>query len=173
MAADAIEEGEAGKIAGRLDDGESVVVSARQSRVRPGGGIINPKTIFATQRRVIIRTPTRLGLGEDIEEYFYRQITNVRLERGVFSAELVFTIPGMTELSKDGSFGGGEPRGIIEALPKVKAEKIYEYVRERIAKAGGAKVRDDGDDPLRILRARYARGEITKEVYKEMRDDLS
>jgi putative membrane protein len=29
-----------------------------------------------------------------------------------------------------------------------------------------------GDDPLRILQQRYAKGEITREEYQAMRDDL-
>jgi len=89
------------KIKDRLDDGESVIMHVRQSRIKPGGAAgINPNTIFVTEKRVIIRNPTRLGQGENIEEYFYHQITNIRLEKGLFSASLIFAIPGMTEISK-------------------------------------------------------------------------
>ena len=76
-----------------------------QARQRRG---INPNSIFVTEKRVIIRSPVTFGLGEHIEEYFYHQITNVRLEKGVMSASLVFYIPGMTELSKsEGRCCGG------------------------------------------------------------------
>ena len=101
---------ETDKIRDRLDDGENVVMWVRQSRIKPGSvGGINPNTIFVTEKRVIIRSPVTFGLGEHIEEYFYRQITNVRLEKGVMSASLVFYIPGMTrdkQVWTAGSCGG-------------------------------------------------------------------
>ena len=90
------------KIMDRLDAGEEVLLSSTQSRFLPGGAaLINPNTIFATNKRVIIRTPVRVGLAENIEEYFYDQITNIRIEKGIFSASLLFFIPGMTEISKE------------------------------------------------------------------------
>ena len=130
---------ETDKIRDRLDDGENVVMWVRQSRIKPGSvGGINPNSIFVTEKRVIIRSPVTFGLGEHIEEYFYRQITNVRLEKGVMSASPVFYIPGMAELSKGGQAGrcgGRGERGTIDAIPKKDAEKIYGYVREKIREA--------------------------------------
>ena len=129
---------ETDKIRDRLDDGENVVMWVRQSRIKPGSvGGINPNSIFVTEKRVIIRSPVTFGLAEHIEEYFYDQITNVRLEKGVMSASLIFYIPGMTELSKGGRqflWRKGD-RGTIDAIPKKDAEKIYDYVREKIREA--------------------------------------
>ena len=95
---------ETDKIRGRLDKGESVVMWVRQSRIKPGSvGGINPNSIFVTEKRVIIRSPVTFGLGEHIEEYFYRQITNIRLEKGRdCHHHWCFIMPGMTELSKSG-----------------------------------------------------------------------
>ena len=163
---DLVDEKETERIRGRLDGGEVVVMSARQSRVKPGGAsIVNPSTVFLTDRRVIIRSPVRMGLGEHIEEYFYSQITNVRLEKGMLSASLVFHIPGMTELSKQGR----TREGAIDAIPKEAAERMYDYIRSRIDEARARAASAAADDPLRILKARYARGEITREEFEEMR----
>lgn len=164
-------------ITGRLDPGESIVMSARQSRLRPGGAaLVTPNTVFLTERRVIIRNPQRLGFGEHIEEYWYRRITNVRLEKGIFSASLIFAIPGLTEISKanrESLLWGRDAVGTIDAIPKEAAERMYEYVRKRIAEcAAGRDRRADQDDPVRILKARYARGEISKEEFDEIRKDL-
>ena len=175
---------ETDKIRDRLDDGESVVMWVRQSRIKPGSvGGINPNSIFVTEKRVIIRSPVTFGLGEHIEEYFYRQITNVRLEKGVLSASLVFYIPGMTELSKSGRqmlWRKGE-RGTIDAIPKNDAERIYSYVREKIREAkespGKRQVAagkpKSTDELLAIVRERYARGEITREELTTMTKDLT
>ncbi|MDA8002630.1 MAG: SHOCT domain-containing protein [Alphaproteobacteria bacterium] len=131
----------------------------------------------------------RLGIGEHIEEYFYQQITNVRLEKGLFSSSLVFHIPGMTEISKqnrklrggDGGMRiwGRENEGTIDAIPKKSAEKLYEYCRVKIDEArkapktveiaGASSPPYDDGDPLKILKARYARGEITEEEFERMR----
>jgi len=69
--------------------------------VKPGvAAVINPNTVFVTDKRILIRIPTCMGLGENIEEYFYKQITNIKLEKGMFSPSLLFHIPGKTEISK-------------------------------------------------------------------------
>ena len=155
----------------------------RQSRIKPGSvGGINPNSIFVTEKRVIIRSPVAFGLAEHIEGYFYRQITNVRLEKGVMSASPVFYIPGMTELSKGGRqtlWRKGE-RGTIDAIPKNDAEKIYGYVREKIREAKEAPGKRQAtekpkvtDELLAIVRERYARGEITREELTTMTKDLT
>lgn len=158
----------------RLDEGEKVHMHVRQSRYRPGGAaLVNPNTLFVTNRRVIIRNPVRLGLGEHIEEYWYRQITNIRLEKGLFSAALIFYIPGMTEISKSdrrGIIWGRESHGTIDAIPKDDAERMYKYVRERIDEAHGR--RRAGGDPLAILKERLARGEMTLAEYEKTRKAL-
>lgn len=50
-----IDEKESIKIKERLDDGENIVFSVRQSRFKPGGAAgITPNSIFLTEKRVII-----------------------------------------------------------------------------------------------------------------------
>ncbi len=109
---------------------------ARQSRIKPGGGaIITPNTIFVTEKRVIIRNPIRLGLGEHIEGYFYHQITNIRLEKELFSSFLIFAISIMTEISKTDRrelYWGRKSQGVIDAISKDAAEKIYNHIRQKI-----------------------------------------
>ncbi len=48
--------------------------------------------------------------------------------------------------------------------------------RENMGPAGrgtGEKPRSLGNEPLEILRRRYASGEITRDEYEQMRDDLT
>ena len=162
---------ETDKIHNRLDPGESVVMSIRQSRVKPGGANINPATIFVTEKRVIIRFPTRMGLGEDIVEHEYGVIRSIQLEKGVMSSSLVFFMAGNT------------PGTTIQAIPKAKAEAVYRYVRGKIqeAKDRGMKVTFDQpaqpttppkEDPLALLQKKYINGEITREEFLTMKEDL-
>ena len=175
-----VDKSEQEKIQKRLDDDENVVFSVRQSRVKPGGAaVLTPNTIFLTEKRVIIRNPTRLGLGENIEEYFYRQITNVRLEKGLLSSSLIFAIRGMTELSKatrGTRLWGRDSEGVIDAIPKKIAEQMYNYIREKIDEKHDEKNNAQNpqtEDPLTIAKSRYAKGEITKEEYEEFKKELS
>jgi hypothetical protein len=53
------------KIAKRLDQDEKVRFVAKQSRMRPGGSALaTPNIVFATDKRIIIRNPTMLGMRE-------------------------------------------------------------------------------------------------------------
>ena len=162
---------ETGKIHHRLDPGESVVMSVRQSRVKPGGANVNPATIFVTEKRVIIRFPTRMGLGEDIVEHEYGVIRSIQLEKGMMSSSLVFFMAGNT------------PGTTIQAIPKPKAEAVYRYVRGKTqeAKERGMKVTFDQpaqpaappqEDPLALLQKKYINGEITREEFLAMKEDL-
>lgn len=78
------------KIASRLEQDEEVLLAAKQSRMKPGGSVTaTPNVIFATDRRVIIRNPTMLGMRENIDDISYDKIISVKLEKGVFSATIL------------------------------------------------------------------------------------
>ena len=73
------------KIANRLDQDEKILFVAKQSRMKPGGSALaTPNIVFATDKRVIIRNPTMLGMRENIEDIPYYNMTSVKLEK-VFS----------------------------------------------------------------------------------------
>ena len=50
-----------------LEAAETIKTVARQSRIMPGGSLVTPNIIFATNKRLIIRDPTMLGLRAGIE----------------------------------------------------------------------------------------------------------
>ena len=172
---------EVDKIRDRLDSDEIVHVMAKQSRTKPGGAVIGtPNTVFATDKRIIIRNPTMLGMRENIEDYSYEKLTNIKLEKGLFSSTLVITAPGMGTAARNGlatggiAWGRGED-GMIDAIPKDKAEMILKLVRLKMeAHRTGKNTTQQsyGDDPLKILKVRYAKGEISKEEYEEMKSAL-
>ena len=53
------------KIRHRLDKGEQVQFIARRSKHRPGGSFTTPDTIFVTNKRIVIRDPSLLGVREN------------------------------------------------------------------------------------------------------------
>lgn len=103
------------KIKHRLDDDEQVQFIARQSKYRPGGSFTTPDTIFVTNKRILIRDPSLLGVRENIVSVSYDKITSIELERGVFSSKIIKRAPGFAYE--------------MEAISKIIAEQIIHYVK--------------------------------------------
>src|SRR6188472_1813924 len=74
------------KIAEMLNPNEEIFVVARQSRLKPGGSYFTPNIVFATDRRIIIKDPSMLGLREEVVDIPYDMITSVRLDKGILSS---------------------------------------------------------------------------------------
>ena len=131
------------KIAERLDEDETVLAVAKQSRVKPGGSITTPSIIFATDKRLIIRDPSALGLRQSIEDITYSNLTSARLQKGVFSSSIMLKAPGLSTMSEKKlnllAFSRGSNEGEIDAIPKEKAEVIVEIIKKGIEKAQAAK----------------------------------
>jgi hypothetical protein len=126
------------KIANRLCQDEKVRFVAKQSRMKPGGSALaTPNIVFATDRRVIIRNPTMLGMRENIEDIPYDKMTSVKLEKGIFSSTILIRAPGLSEMSRVSkhsgliAWGRGED-GQIDALPRDKGERLFTIIREGI-----------------------------------------
>jgi hypothetical protein len=71
-----------------LMKGEEVLLVASQARGIPGGSISTPNKIYVTNMRVLFKDPKLFGLKANIIDLSYKDISNIRLKRGVFSTEL-------------------------------------------------------------------------------------
>ena len=80
------------------------------------------------------------GLREDIVDIPYDMISSVRIDKGVFSANIIFKAPGLINSSRIGKLDrlmmvdkdgirreqvGEEEDGIMIAIPKDKAEEFW------------------------------------------------
>jgi len=167
------EKDEARKIQSFLDSDERVLLVARQSRLRPGGSVTTPNIIFATDKKLVIRNPTMLGLRESVEIIPYAEMTAVRLKKGVFSSEVMITAPGLTtELSRFFKLTRHGVAG-IPAIPRGKAEKLVNTVKEGMKRARAAKampqvaVAPTSLEELKKLKELLDMGAITQEEYEE------
>ncbi len=165
------------KIRDHLLEGERVLVVAKQSRFRPGGALSGPNTVFATDRRLLIRNPTMLGLRATIEEIPYDAVTSIKREKGLLSSTLVIRSPGLSELSRLGkgyrAWGRGE-EGSIDAIPKGKAEKILRIVREGMQRAreGPPEGAYSVADEIRKLAELRDAGIVTEKEFEERKRQL-
>ena len=129
------------KIREMLNPHEEVLVVARQSRVRPGGSAVTPNIIYATNKRIIIRDPYMMGIKENIIDIPYDVITSVKLDKGLLSSTIRFEAPALVGSKRlgmiDGIVGGeNDHEGMIEAIPKRKAEDVIQVIRSGMHRTG-------------------------------------
>jgi len=84
-----------------------------------------------------------LGLRENVVDIPYDMISSIRLDKGVFSSNVIFKAPGLISSGRRGTLdkmmeGYGDKRGLAEeegmiaAIPKNKAEELVEIIRNGI-----------------------------------------
>src|ERR1044071_5409858 len=134
---DADELDEIEKIEKILNPDEKVLLVAKQSRFMPGGSALTPNNVIATDRRVIIRDPYMLGLKSELIDIPYDVITSVKLQKGIFTATILFKAPSLVNKTKLGLIdedisGEDDQEGVMEALSKDKAEELLEIIRRRM-----------------------------------------
>src|SRR5687768_3972108 len=125
---------EINKISEMLNPDEIVLLVARQSKIKPGGSYFTPNTIYATDRRIIIRDPYMLGIKANVVDIPYDIITSLKLEKGLLSSTIRFKAPGLMSSTKLGMMdsiidGEDDQGGIIEAISKDKAQDLLEIIR--------------------------------------------
>ncbi len=182
-----VSQSEVEKIKQMLDSDESVLLSATQSRIRPGAAaVLTPNTIFATNKRIIIRNPTLLGLRESTESFYYTDITGVRVEKGILSSTIALTMPGLASTGRRRQAGGlgmiswgrEEQDGLIEGIPKDKADTLVNIIRDGIQKARESKdkvvIQSNNSiaDEISKLANLKSDGIITEEEFAQMKKDL-
>jgi len=189
------------KISEMLNPDEKVLLVARQSRIKPGGSHLTPNIIYATDRRIIIRDPYMLGIKENVVDIPYDIITSIKLEKGLLSSTIRFKALGLMSSTKLGMMdsivdGEDDQGGIIEAIPKDKAEDLLEIIRSGMQNDGGGKSTPSKKqkasselleskeytvpfnqsisiaDELRKLAKLKEEGILTEEEFKQMKQDL-
>jgi len=103
-----------------LMDKEEVLFVAEQSRMRPGGSLATPNTLYITNRRVIFRNPQLFGLKKDYIDVDYRDISNIRMKKGLFTTEIYLTSRFLSDEVK------------LPALDKQEAEQVNSLIRKGI-----------------------------------------
>jgi hypothetical protein len=82
-----------------------------------------------------------LGIKENIVDIAYDVITSVKLEKGLLSSSIRFEAPALVVSKRlgviDGRVSGEKDQeGVIEAIPKRKAEELVEVIRSGIHQRG-------------------------------------
>lgn len=172
------------KIEKILNSEEKVLLVARESRLMPGGSILTPNTVIATDKRVIIRDPYMLGLKSELIDIPYDVITSVKLQKGVFTSTILFKAPTMVNKSKLGLMdenisGEDDQDGVIEALSKDKAEELLEIIRRhmKVTSTGDAEATSSIDtisiaDEIEKLSKLKQKGSLSESEFQKMKQQL-
>jgi hypothetical protein len=154
-------------IAGMLYDDEMVITGIKQSRLKR---LFTPDSIFVTNHRIILYAPKALGLRKTIEDYRYRDMANFKADRGI-----LFTTITIKQRFMSNDL-------VIDSLPKGKADRVARIIHEGIRQLGNgiqpematpaANNEPDSKDPLKVLKLRYAKGEISQQQYEDMKKVL-
>jgi hypothetical protein len=146
---------------------EQVMAVIKQSRFKAA---ITPDSIIITNQRIIRCSPSTLGLRKEIEDYRYEDIANLKIDKGILFATITVKRRFMSEDL------------ILDNLQKGQVDYVSRLIQEnlrRVSSAPGSPVTTNEqtpltspEDPLQVLKLRFARGEITKEQFEEMKRAL-
>jgi len=146
---------------------EQVMAVVKQSRLKAA---ITPDSIIVTNQRIIRCSPSALGLHKQIEDYRYEDIANLKIDKGILFATITAKRRFMSEDL------------ILDKLLKGQADYISRVIQENLRRMSGATTSPvatnqqtpptSPEDPLQVLKLRFARGEITKEQFAEMKRAL-
>ena len=108
-----------------LIEGETVELVVEQRRLIPGGALVFPKFVIATNKRIIIETREMLGLRMNFSVIAYRSIVDVRLVRGIVSSTVLIKSEFHSE-SEEGYYR-------IEGIRYNDAAALVEFINHRIS----------------------------------------
>lgn len=146
---------------------EQVKAVIKQSRLKAA---ITPDSIVVTDQRIIRYSPSAMGLHKEIEDYRYEDIANLRIDKGIMFATITVKRRFMSEDL------------ILDDLPRGQADYISRAIQENLRRMNAATTSSlatnqqtppaPPEDPLQVLKLRFARGEITKEQFEDMKRAL-
>jgi hypothetical protein len=145
---------------------EQVMAVIKQSRLKAA---TTPDSIIITNQRIIRYSPSTLGLHKEIEDYRYEDIANLKVDKGILFATITARRRFMSQDL------------VLDKLLKDQADYISRVIQEKLrgmsAAASPATTTQQTsptspEDPLQVLKLRFARGEITREQFEEMKRAL-
>ena len=99
-----------------LNPGEKILLAVKQSLD------VLPEMIFVTNRRLVFRKSSALGLKKTVTDYPYSEIVNITIDRGLVRSTVEIKMRS-----------GGELK--ITDIPKEAAYQLHRAIRERISGA--------------------------------------
>ncbi len=143
-----------------LNQGEQIIAAVTQSRMK---SMITPDSIVVTDQRIIRYAPSAFGLHKEVETYLYEDMANFAVQKGLMFATMTIR----QKMMSDDLVINNLPKGQMDAITK----SVNEAIRRTRSAAATPHVAASAptEDPIKVLKVRLAKGEITKEQFEEMR----
>ncbi len=109
---------------------ETIMVTATQKRFAPGGSVITPGTIIATDKRVIIINNPIFGIRKEYEAIPYTRIASVRLEQGIISSSVFLHLISTGAPGDQTFLKQGEQDGEIPGLGHDDAKALSDFIQK-------------------------------------------
>lgn len=129
------------KIKKYLDQDERILYVTRQDKEKQVRSATNVDMIFATDKRIVIRNATTLGMKNLIRDMPYDNISSLKLQEGPMSSAIVFNGAGFAKVNTISQASmqrawGIEEETTIDSIPKKDAKEFVNILREQIEKNG-------------------------------------
>ncbi|MGI0141402.1 MAG: PH domain-containing protein [Candidatus Micrarchaeales archaeon] len=124
-----VDQREADVVQHMLLPGEKIACTIKQRTMGPGGDMLTPTTLVATDKRLIIVYRTAMGMRKYYEVIPYRRITSVRIEHGLISSSLHLNILGV---DKTKAMHAGKEEGVIDGLREKEAAEFGKFINHKI-----------------------------------------
>ena len=85
-----------------------------------GRKITGLESTFLTNKRLIKMKPKTLGLRADIEDYLFKDMANVKLDKGILRSSISIVMRFRSD------------NVIIEKIPKEDANKLFKFIEDGI-----------------------------------------
>lgn len=127
-------------------------------RSNGGRGFTLHDYLIVTNKRLIMWG--RGLISKNVETFDYSKVINVQAHQGLILGQIELNVFGAKELFKN--------------MQKSDVPIAAEMIKKRMDGAKETKIGKDTEteDPLKILKMRYAKGDITKEEYTQMKKEL-
>ena len=110
---------------------ERVEMTTKQRRFSPGGAILTPSTLIATNRRLIVLYRTEFGFKKVYEIIPYNKLTTVRLESGLFSSTIHLHVLGVADHTQRDD---GRIEEEFSGLKHKEAEAMVTFINKKLSR---------------------------------------
>ena len=129
------------KIKKYMDQDERILYVTEQDKEKQKRSETNASMIFVTDKRIIIRNATSLGMKDLIQDMPYDNISSIKLREGLASSTVTFNGAGFAEVNTMSQESlqrawGIEEETIIDSIPKKDAKEFVNILRDQVKKNG-------------------------------------
>lgn len=149
---------------------EKVLLAVQQAGI--GGKVTGLESIFITNRRVIKMKPKTFGLRTDVEDCLYKDIANVKLDKGMLRSSISISMRFMSEPVSIESISKGDGDSVLKLIQAGIAGRLEEGKPAHLPDAEVSSSQTDITEQIRKLGELRDSGILTEEEFQAKKKEL-